>query len=230
LSGALFSGPRGWLAMLGLAARLLGTLIGGRALGRRLSARLGAIGARLRLSFWWFSEKRQVQAFRDYWEGAAECSRAIYVSRHPRPSPVPLHVPPDGARFAAQQIPGPYPVESHQGRTFRWSEPVAIVPFDLAPGTYHLEIDTLGLRGAATSLPVWLVWSGHRLGRESVGRQDGCLTLTLRPELFAPEGEQWLGIVIPPVRTWGTTEWRRLGLPIGSIRITPVESPPSDVA
>jgi hypothetical protein len=204
---------RGWLA--NLAREAAGPL------GPRLGARLAVLRARLRYAFWRFDEGYRFDAFLDFWHATVHRARLEYVARHPRPAPTPLRAPgAEVAEFGPAQLPGPYPVETYRGRTFRWTEPVSTVPFALAPGHYTVEIDTAGLRGPAEELPLALVWQGRLLRPDEVIRHGDRLRLALAPEHFTG-GEQWLGVVIPPLPVRGSAERRRLGLPIAALRVAP---------
>jgi hypothetical protein len=201
-----------------LARRLRGPL------SLRLGARLAVLSGRLRFAFWWFNERRRVEAFRDYWTAVVRCARADYFAEHAPAALAPIRA---AGEVSLYQLPGPYPVEHHGGKTFRWTAPVATFRFDLPPGDHVVEIDTQELRGPTPTLPLRLTWNGRVVPPEWVVREKGRVSLAIPREAFADAPEQRLTVVIPPLSLPPGPDRRRLGLPICSLRVTPSRSGPA---
>ncbi len=106
---------------------------------------------------------------------------------------------------------GVHGLERHDGRLFRWSEPVLTVRLDPSAGRAELEIDTGGLRGSPIAV----------LAAAYVG------TSRLPEDLLREDGER-LVVAIPPGEAGDLTllcrpmedpAGRRLGLPIFSVEL-----------
>jgi hypothetical protein len=163
-----------------------------------------------------------VRAFEDYWAGVVRLVRADYTARHPRPAPTGLPVSPAGTTFAPDRLPTANTVEQYRGQTFRWTAPVDTFRFLLPEGSYRVEIDTGGIRGAVEALPLWLFWNRRRVRERGVVRQDGRIAFTAEVGPAGAGGAQRLDLVTTRLAA-GTGDRRRLGLPVVSLRVAPVE-------
>jgi hypothetical protein len=118
-------------------------------------------------------------------------------------------------------IVGVHGLELHNGRWFRWSEPVLTVRAE-SPGPAELRVDTGGLRGSPLGC-VAAVYLGTRRLRAGQLRDQG-------PELVIqlPGGSAELTLLCRPLPT-SAGEKRGLGLPIFSVELSEPFRPPQPV-
>ena len=117
---------------------------------------------------------------------------------------------------------GVHGIESHDGRRFRWSEPVLTIRLS-SPNGGELRIDTQGLRGAPLAC-VAAGYVGSRRLREGEIREDGSdLVISL------PGGSVELTLLCRPLPA-GRNERRLLGLPIASVEFGDRPSPSKPAA
>ncbi|MBL8794362.1 MAG: hypothetical protein JNM56_10690 [Planctomycetia bacterium] len=184
----------------------------------RLASRLALLTARWRYAFWNFNERRQLAAFRDHWQAVVRWTRANYFAQTVPPAAPPLWA--AHQAIPLTQLPGPYPVEEQEGRPVRWTKPVATWRLNLSPGAHDIHIDTRALRGPTAALPIWFWWNGTPIPRAAVACQEGWLRIRVASKQSTGDAEQHLTIVTPATRLPGCG--RRLGLPVGELRIVMV--------
>lgn len=228
LAGVLAGRPRPGAIRRGAAALALAGQLTGQ-LARRAGgtwwpawrARLAQVGARTRLAWWRWNEARRIRAFEDYWRAVVSQARAEYVAAHPRPRALLRADGPGDATFGPDEIAGPYPVETHHGQRFRWTAPAHTLWLRLPSGPARIELDTLGLRGPAADLPLWVFWNGRPPCADRVGHDGGRVMLRVDASADAAGTGQRLDLLIPALPTPGSPERRRLGLPLGAVHVRP---------
>lgn len=192
-------------------------------LRRRIKAPLSVLTARMRFALWRFNEAAQLRAFKDYWEAVTQATRADFFSRHNPPLRPRLPMTPDAqGEVPLDTLPGLHPIETSKGTSFRWTPPIASILFALPPDDYLVEIDTLGLRGPASRLPLSFLWNDRLLPPSAHNRSDTRLWFRIDRQACDPAGRQRATIVIPAMSLFGSREHRRLGLPVAALRVRPV--------
>lgn len=168
---------------------------------RQAAARLGLLRHWLDYHFWWFHEGRRCRSVGALWKDIAECARADYAASH-------------GGR---QNLEGFYPLEEFGGVVFRWSRPVAGMTLSLPEGEHRAVLDTGGLRGPASGVPMVLFWDGRMLAPNSVSCEDSRAQFLV----VSQGGTHHLTIVTEPMRA-APPDSRWLGLPLVSAEFQPV--------
>ena len=191
-------------------------------LRRRIKSPLSVLSARMRFAVLRFNEAARLRSFKDYWQAIVQSASDDYFSRYcPAARPRLLLTPNAQGEIPLDKLFGLYAMETHKGTRLRWTRPVTSLLFTLPPGDYVVEIDTQGLRGPINHLPLSLVWNGHLLPARELRRSDGRLSFQINRQACDPAGRQSATIVIPAKCRIGTSEQRRLGLPIVSLHVRP---------
>jgi hypothetical protein len=154
-------------------------------------------------------DERLLPAYQDLFHASVRAAWLRFRALAPQPQPA--H---DELQLETSQLPedwlfGFHPIESLEGRTFRWSRPVAGIDLPLKPGDYEITVETGGIR----PWPGSLRWSfcGEPIPAEQVvyGPTECRLRLTV-PQHKRPS-RRTLGISCQP---WDVADPRALGLPI----------------
>jgi hypothetical protein len=174
-------------------------------------------------------DDRAAPAFRRYCDAVADGARfsALRLGiRARQPEPPCLD-------FEADQLPseralGFHALEQWGGHAFRWSAPVAMLRPGLLTGSYVVSIPLLPGKRILSPADVSIYYAGRRL----VPAPDSTST-TLTYALEVGPGEAGEGLVLlcsPLPGSSRAGERRALGLPLRSIRFTPLEEvgPPLD--
>ena len=179
-------------------------------------------GARVRYHFWKFNKERRLSAFKDYWSFAARLSGAVYSAKHGSTDPRPAVLDASGfARLATLGSHGIYPVENFEGRTFRWTAPVAVMTFQLPAEECRVLVNTGWLRGAAIDYPFQVFWNRKPVPEEFVRFKEGVLHLRIKKRMCNKKsGIQELTLAMAPLKQQ-PYETRWLGLPICSLQVLP---------
>ena len=116
---------------------------------------------------------------------------------------------------------GAHALERDGGRTYRWTEPVALLRLAAPPGRHELVLDTGGLRGRPLDYATGAYAGGHRVSRDRLRGDATRLVVPLPPH--GPDGGPGAGIAIlsRPLdpRTIGAEDPRRLGMPVFSVEL-----------
>jgi hypothetical protein len=121
-------------------------------------------------------------------------------------------------------ISGVHGLERHDGRLFRWTEPVVLLRLAAGEGSHELTIDTGGIRGDPLGSVIMAMAGGRVLPRELLSsRPDGTLVIRL-PASWAAAARAGLLIICSPLAPAreGSPDQRLLGLPIISIATAPL--------
>jgi hypothetical protein len=121
------------------------------------------------------------------------------------------------------QVIGAHGLESHDGRWFRWTEPVALLRLAPPAGEHLLTIDTGGLRGRPLDYLRGIYAGGRSLPPDHVHDQDGQLIARLPSEFGERAAATGLSLLTRPLepRRHGSPDRRRLGMPVFSIELRP---------
>lgn len=111
--------------------------------------------------------------------------------------------------------------EEHDGRTFCWSQPLAMIRMDVPVGQYQVTIDTASVRGDRCKFPFELRWNDHRVAQHEIDIEAGKISFVVDELMFVSNDEQRLTIGCRPMSS--TVDSRELGMPIASIRLSPTE-------
>ena len=217
--------------MMGLLGREMAQCAADGVAGSAWRAACSAVSSQIalvRYYFWRFSPARRLEAVRKYWEEISRCAHLWYCATHScelTPWRVSLGRTLPMTEIAAASFDGFHSCEQWQGRSFRWTSPVAIVTLRLEPGDYELCLDTAALRGPTCDFPFGLFINGRRIAPGDLQIADGRITARLRASLLSADGVQRLMIVCaPPQRTPNTpVDPRPLGMPIHSLQFTTVD-------
>lgn len=114
---------------------------------------------------------------------------------------------------------GSHGLEEHEGRAFRWTEPVAILRLAPGPTTDRLSIDTAGLRGDP-SCYVAAVYAGqHRIANGDLWSDDRHLEVRFGRRESEQAAQHGVILMSRPLRPnrHGSPDRRRLGMPVASV-------------
>jgi hypothetical protein len=219
------------LRMLGLLGRELLTRIADGISGSAWRAACSAVSSQIALVkyyFWCFSSARRLAAVRKYWEEISRCAQLWYCATHAReltPWTVSLGRTLPMTEIPAASVDSFYVCEQWQGRSFRWTSPVAIMSLRLDPSDYQVCLDTAALRGASCDFPFGLFLNGRRIAPRDLQVADGRITARMRASLLRDDGVQQLMIVsAPPPRAANTpVDPRPLGMPVHTLQFTTVK-------
>ena len=120
---------------------------------------------------------------------------------------------------------GVHPIEEHDGHLFRWTEPIALIPFAPSEVEHELTIDTGGIRKNPLDVLIAVVVGGRAMPRELLRCDDGKSITVRMPVPWASRVDDGIVLVCSPLvpARAGSLDRRFLGLPI--VSITGVERP-----
>jgi len=175
--------------------------------------------ARWRYGFWWFDEQRQLAAFKDFQRATARLTRLTYIAHHGGGNQAATSA--RGEKFVASDlrqstVEGYSMRESWKDRSLRWTAPVAIARFELAPDNYKVAIDTGSIRGHDCDFPFALFLNGEKIPDDSISVGHGHIRFTIRREMFHERPYQELTMVASPIGP-SRVDNRRLGIPVCAI-------------
>ncbi len=181
---------------------------------------------------WRFNDQRLYRAYSDVYDRMIRYSRMEFIAEQLLSS---VPEPPDAFHYRLSEtredwLVGFYALEQWENASFRWSGPVSIVRLSLAKGSYEVKIETRSLRKAPVPLYLGVYLNRHKVPSSSLQWNDGLLSFRIDSSMFDPSPEQRLILTCNPVRPWkfGVPDRRRLGLPIFSVRFTPIWARVSD--
>jgi predicted dehydrogenase/glycosyltransferase involved in cell wall biosynthesis len=185
-----------------------------------LRARLDLAAARARCLLWRPYERRLYGAWVDGWTRIVRSARREWLHQH-RPQPPAT---PTLGRLEAVDVPagrsfGLSPPESHAGRPFRWTGPVAVLDLRFPARTVALRLETIGLRPPNEPLCLWAFVNGRRLPHSAVSIEREAVVLRLDRARLDPGGDQRLALTCAPLEPWrsGSPDRRELGLALAAI-------------
>lgn len=159
------------------------------------------------------------KAFESMWQAIRDATRLRYFEERPEPEGYEL---PETFHFSEADPPqllGFHQRESYDGRTFRWTEPLASVRLRLRPEAHQVTIDTNQIRGADCDFPFGIVFNEKSISKFE--RKNGKLSFRLEKGWFV-EGEQLLILFSQPLRR-SKEESRKLGFPVFDLQCSPVQ-------
>ncbi|MEQ1841018.1 MAG: glycosyltransferase [Verrucomicrobiales bacterium] len=120
------------------------------------------------------------------------------------------------AAMSNDQMEGFHGLESHAGRTFRWSQPLAEIAVAIPASSHRFTIDTGGLRGDTVAVSFGLFVNRQRIPPNEMTTEKGFIVFTV-PATWIVEGSATrVTILAEPLqepRQFGGQRGRRLGLP-----------------
>ena len=127
-----------------------------------------------------------------------------------------------------EAVVGVHGLESTGGRSFRWTEPVALLRLRIPAEGAVLRIDTGGLRGAAPLQCLQGIYAaGLPVPAEHVKADERWIEARLEPEIARAAAADGLVLVCRPLLPYraGSSDRRRLGMPIFRLELGPLELP-----
>ncbi len=183
--------------------------------------------ATARFWLWRLNDRKLYRAYCDAYERMVRYSRVEFIAEHLASS---APVPPASnhcrlGEMREECLVGFHAVERWGNDPFRWSGPVSILRLGLPRGTYDVQIETRSLRQGPVPLRLGVFFNRHKVPSSSIRWNGGLLSFRIHPPMFAPSPEQRLILTCNPLRPWkfGVPDRRELGLPIFSIKFTPME-------
>jgi hypothetical protein len=198
--------------------------------GPHVSGRLACGWARCRLRLSRDANAR-FRWFKRLWDATGGLARRRALARRPRsasaPTPGETRLAYAPAEMSVRALAGFHARESWDGRSFRWSAPLAWLRVDVPPGEYEVVIDTGGLRRFTEGTPLLLYLNGHRATTPPGPHPSGSTRFTVRREMFREPSSQEIILACSRLSTEGP-ERRRLGVPIFGLGFQ--AAPPADTA
>jgi hypothetical protein len=116
---------------------------------------------------------------------------------------------------------GAHALEQDGGRTYRWTEPVALLRLAAPPGRHELVLDTGGLRGRPLDYATGAYAGGRRVSRDRLRGDATRLVVPLPPHRPGSGPGAGITILTRPLdpRTIGAEDPRRLGMPVFSVEL-----------
>jgi hypothetical protein len=116
---------------------------------------------------------------------------------------------------------GAHALERDGRRTFRWTEPVALLRLVPPPGDHELVLDTAGMRGAPLSYVTGAYAGGRRVSRNRLDGDETRLVVPLAGDVGWRSRAAGVTILSRPLdpRTLGAEDPRALGLPLFSVEL-----------
>ena len=214
-------GDAGWLGRE-LAAHLPASLAGGRIRGTWEKAVAAVQG---KVADW------EVFPFESRWRGyiastehavnAVEVEEGTRMNGGPRPGAA------VGTRHAADLgtvIAGVYGLERAGQQLFRWTEPAALLRLSAGAGGATLRLETGGLRGAPLDYLKGIYISGRPLPPELISARGTALEVRLPDPYSEAAADSGLVVIsrpLVPARD-GSSDRRRLGMPLMRVELSPV--------
>jgi len=178
----------------------------------------------LRTWIWRRHDARLERAYIDTHRHMASFVRTRTVAAMPGTPPVrPIGVGCVGAAdLPEEKVFGFHPPDKVGAATFRWSQPLALVPLDLAPGRYRVALDKRGERAGMQADELAVAFNGRVLPATAVAITDAAVTLDIEVDAGAPFPQRLLLLCAPLVKPPHSTDPRALGLPVFTIAIAPI--------
>lgn len=116
-----------------------------------------------------------------------------------------------------------YGLEVRRGTSFRWTEPVALLRLAPSADGVVLRVQTAGVRGAPLDYLHGAYAGSEPLPPELVTGDDEILEVRLPPRFARAAAESGLVLISRPLvpSRNGSSDGRRLGMPVSELRLTP---------
>jgi hypothetical protein len=164
---------------------------------------------------------RSLIASHEHNVGAVE----LHVGAQPNGLPEPV---PDAGSLAAERLDGAligaYRAEGEPGESFRWTEPVALLRISPHAGAALIRVETGGRRGRPLDYLQGIYCGGRPVPREAISGDEESFETRLSPELARVAAEKGLVFISRPLipSQAGSTDRRRLGMPVAKIELSPL--------
>jgi hypothetical protein len=190
----------------------------GGARARRLLARLAFAWSELAAILGRGTGERRFRHYLRAQDRVVTLTQLRWIEGHPDGDAAAVSVGSRGIeRLGPGSVVGVHGLERHDGRLFRWSEPVVTFRIDSLSRPGELRIDTGGLRGSPLASVVGAYLGTQRLPDADLSEQGDALVVRL------PEGQaNELTLVCRPLKPdpGGAPDRRRLGLPVFSVELS----------
>jgi hypothetical protein len=221
LRSAIRHHPRdaGWLSRE-LVARLPARV--GGAAPRRTWERATAALHKAAASTGVFPERVRRRSFlsaNDRTAAAAQLAQGAEMNGLPAPAPAGTI----GAEHLDGVLIGAHGLERDGARRFRWTEPVSVLRVDPGGGESRLRVMTGGLRGSPLDYLQGIYVGGEQLPGDLVNGDFETLEVRLPARLAHAVADSGVVLICRPLipSRNGSTDSRRLGMPIAEIELTP---------
>lgn len=174
-----------------------------------------------RYFYCWFHTNRRFQVFRKYCTEITSHYRLIFGLKHFSQSS--FNQIPQSEYFPEQmdshQIVGFYPIESYQGKRFRWSSPISAVRVNLDPASYALTIHLQRVRHLVPEKELSIFWGQTRIQSVTFDPEKYTLHCIISKNILETSEEDWLIFLCIPWNIPGVhrKDKRKLGIPVVSI-------------
>ena len=111
-----------------------------------------------------------------------------------------------------------YEPETVEDSCFRWSEPLAMVRFDVPANDYDVVIETGSLRGEDCNFQFRIYWNDQLISKSAIKVSEGRIAFSVARDMFIQNDEQRLTISCKPLNAENGR--RKLGMPIRWIRFS----------
>ena len=141
----------------------------------------------------------------------------------------PGSAPTELAAMYNDQLAGFHGLESHAGRIFRWSRPIAEIAVSIPAADHRFLIDTMGLRGDVGGLAYGLFVNGHRVPYNEVAINQGLIIFSAPSSWIVQGRPTRILILSEPLqepRQSDGQHGRRLGLPFFDFRTEAIPQNP----
>jgi hypothetical protein len=159
--------------------------------------------------------------------GAVRLTHLHWISEHPEALAPPQAV--DGSRpveeLGPHELAPVHTLERHGDRTFRWTEPTTQLRLRTPEDRATLRLDTGGLRGSALHYVRGVYVDGRRVAPGAL-REEGTVLLIPLPRAARGSEAVHVTVLARPLEpiSRGPIDPRRLGLPLFSVEVRPVDS------
>ena len=113
-----------------------------------------------------------------------------------------------------------YEPEMVDDQCFRWSEPLAMVRFDVPTNDYEVTIETGALRGEDCNFQFRIYWNDQLIGKSKIAIEEGRIQFSVSRDMFIQNDEQRLTISCKPLNAENGR--RKLGMPIKWMRLSQI--------
>ena len=193
-------------------------------LGHCLWLRVCRVVGRIRCWVWRHREDRLRRAYLYAYRQITRYYLLDFIARRHRDAPKP---PTPGLLYRMDQLPdeqlwGFQGVERWNGRHFRWSGAVGMLRLAAERGTYHVEVEVLGVRAGLPGVLRDMYFNSHRVGDLTIDGTNGRVSGRIHPWMFEAGRVQRLAVVAVPIPPFtDPAEPRELGIPVAAVRLLP---------
>ncbi|WP_204103818.1 MULTISPECIES: glycosyltransferase [Spirulina sp. CCY15215] len=170
-----------------------------------------------------FDADRLYSAYNRYWQATIPYGRYKYLAEHLNQtkvfeSEVYCY---NFAELNRERLIGFHGLETWQGQSFCWSEPIASILVSLAPNTYNVRVETLPVRPQNPPLHLQIFCNDRPIPNFTQNPDGTGFSFEISQKMFlrVSESSFYLTFLMNPLRLWeqGSSDRRELGLAIQEI-------------